>query len=210
MSKSQTWENVWALLHAPNHVQYVTKSFTEEVTASGRVSWPLCRYLYGRNVRLHKAETVAEVIHIAKLHAWRISSIAELCDCTDWIHHDLGGNFGPSRARFENVLLFITDGLKGMVGAWFYFKARFQHCCVHVSRNISHSACRWSSGSCDDFKMVYQASSKRGARSTWCFAEKGNQLSRWLNRFFFERSLASLSMISLFAIIFILRTWLNP
>ena len=41
-------------------------------------------------------------------------------------------------------------------------KARFQHCCVHVSRNISHKV-RVDDRKevCDDFKMVYQASSKR-------------------------------------------------
>ena len=51
-----------------------------------------------------------------------------------------------------------------MVGAIsrFYPKARFQHCCVHVSRNISHKV-RVDDRKevCDDFKMVYQTSSKR-------------------------------------------------
>ncbi|MDU7096529.1 MAG: IS256 family transposase [Enterococcus faecalis] len=76
----------------------------------------------------------------------------------------------------KNVLLFITDGLKGMVGAIsrFYPKARFQHCCVHVSRNISHKV-RVDDRKevCDDFKMVYQASSKEVAlEARGAFAEK--------------------------------------
>ncbi|WP_255307280.1 transposase, partial [Enterococcus faecium] len=76
----------------------------------------------------------------------------------------------------KNVLLFITDGLKGMVGAIsrFYPKARFQHCCVHVSRNISHKV-RVDDRKevCDDFKMVYQASSKKVAlEARGTFAEK--------------------------------------
>lgn len=94
----------------------------------------------------------------------------------------------------KNVLLFITDGLKGMVGAIsrFYPKARFQHCCVHVSRNISHKV-RVDDRKevCDDFKMVYQTSSKGGVGSTWCFCGKmENQLSKsgWIDSF--ERSLA--------------------
>uniref|UniRef100_UPI0022E2F4AD transposase n=1 Tax=Enterococcus lactis TaxID=357441 RepID=UPI0022E2F4AD len=74
------------------------------------------------------------------------------------------------------VLLFITDGLKGMVGAIsrFYPKARFQHCCVHVSRNISHKV-RVNNRKevCDDFKMVYQASSKEVAlEARGAFAKK--------------------------------------
>ncbi|MDU5637443.1 MAG: IS256 family transposase [Enterococcus faecalis] len=76
----------------------------------------------------------------------------------------------------KNVLLFITDGLKGMAGAVqrFYPKARFQHCCVHVSRNISHKV-RVDDRKevCDDFKMVYQASSKKAAlEARGAFAEK--------------------------------------
>ncbi|EMS74797.1 transposase, partial [Enterococcus durans IPLA 655] len=76
----------------------------------------------------------------------------------------------------KNVLLFITDGLKGMVGAIsrFYPKARFQHCCVHVSRNISHKV-RVNNRKevCDDFKMVYQASSKEVAlEARGAFAKK--------------------------------------
>ncbi|WP_240318223.1 IS256 family transposase, partial [Enterococcus faecium] len=76
----------------------------------------------------------------------------------------------------KNVLLFITDGLKGMVGAIsrFYPKARFQHCCVHVFRNISHKV-RVNNRKevCDDFKMVYQASSKEVAlEARGAFAKK--------------------------------------
>ncbi|ELA97599.1 transposase [Enterococcus faecium EnGen0001] len=40
----------------------------------------------------------------------------------------------------HDVLLFITDGLKGMKDTihQIYPKAKYQHCCVHVSRNITH------------------------------------------------------------------------
>ena len=77
----------------------------------------------------------------------------------------------------KNVLLFITDGLKGMAGAVqrFYPKARFQHCCVHVSRNISHKV-RVDDRKevCDDFKMVYQASSKEEANTFL-----GSMIEKW-------------------------------
>nr|BBI40451.1 IS256 family transposase [Enterococcus faecium] len=37
-------------------------------------------------------------------------------------------------------MLFITDGLKGMKDTihQIYPKAKYQHCCIHVSRNIAH------------------------------------------------------------------------
>ncbi|MDQ8676323.1 transposase, partial [Enterococcus sp. FR210] len=56
----------------------------------------------------------------------------------------------------------------------FYPKARFQHCCVHASRNISHKV-RVDDRKevCDDFKMVYQTSSKKAAlEARGAFAEK--------------------------------------
>ncbi|EGP4854333.1 IS256 family transposase [Enterococcus faecium] len=77
----------------------------------------------------------------------------------------------------KNVLLFITDGLKGMVGAIsrFYPKARFQHCCVHVSRNIVHKVCvKDRKEICDDFKAVYQASSKEEANTFL-----GSMIEKW-------------------------------
>ena len=67
----------------------------------------------------------------------------------------------------HDVLLFITDGLKGMKDTihQIYPKAKYQHCCVHVYRNIAHSTCQRSKKICDDFKAVYQASSKEEANT---------------------------------------------
>ena len=99
----------------------------------------------------------------------------------------------------KNGLLFITDGLKGMVGAIsrFYPKARFQHCCVHVSRNISHKV-RVDDRKevCDDFKMVYQTSSKRWRWKHVVLLRKNGKpaIQKWLNRFF-RTITCSLSMI---------------
>ena len=100
----------------------------------------------------------------------------------------------------KNVLLFITDGLKGMAGAVqrFYPKARFQHCCVHVSRNISHKV-RVDDRKevCDDFKMVYQASSKRRHWKHVVLLRKNGKpaIQKWWNRSF-RTITCSLSMIS--------------
>lgn len=57
----------------------------------------------------------------------------------------------------HDVLLFITDGLKGMKDTihQIYPKAKYQHCCVHVSRNIAHKVCvKDRKEICDDFKAV--------------------------------------------------------
>ncbi|HGF4819964.1 TPA: IS256 family transposase, partial [Escherichia coli] len=66
----------------------------------------------------------------------------------------------------KDVLLFVTDGLKGMADTihQVFPKAAYQHCCVHVSRNIA-SKVRVSDRKeiCDDFKALYQADSKEAA-----------------------------------------------
>ena len=108
---------------------------------------------------------------------------------------------GPSRARFEKCPPVHHGWLKGMVGAIsrFYPKARFQHCCVHVSRNISHKV-RVDDRKevCDDFKMVYQTSSKRWRWKHVVLLRKNGKpaIQKWLNRFF-RTITCSLSMISL-------------
>ena len=68
----------------------------------------------------------------------------------------------------HDVLLFITDGLKGMKDTihQIYPKAKYQHCCVHISRNIAHKVrVKDRKEICDDFKAVYQASSKEEANT---------------------------------------------
>ena len=77
----------------------------------------------------------------------------------------------------HDVLLFITDGLKGMKETihQIYPKAKYQHCCVHVSRNIAHKVCvKDRKEICDDFKAVYQASSKEEANTFL-----GSMIEKW-------------------------------
>ncbi|MEB4758835.1 IS256-like element ISEfm2 family transposase, partial [Enterococcus sp. E5-9] len=77
----------------------------------------------------------------------------------------------------HDVLLFITDGLKGMKDTihQIYPKAKYQHCCVHVSRNIAHKVrVKDRKEICDDFKAVYQASSKEEANTFL-----GSMIEKW-------------------------------
>jgi len=63
----------------------------------------------------------------------------------------------------EEVLLFISDGLQGVVDAisQVFPKAKYQSCLVHVARNISHKVkVKDRAEVLDDFKEVYSASSK--------------------------------------------------
>lgn len=66
----------------------------------------------------------------------------------------------------KSVLLFVTDGLKGIKDTIHqtFPQAAYQHCCVHVSRNIA-SKVRVADRRevCEDFKAVYQADSREKA-----------------------------------------------
>ncbi|MNJ39163.1 Transposase, Mutator family [compost metagenome] len=72
------------------------------------------------------------------------------------------------------VLLFVSDGLKGIVDSIgeVYPKASYQTCLVHLARNLSHKV-RVSDRSeiCDDFKSVYRAENEnagKNALQTFC------------------------------------------
>lgn len=67
----------------------------------------------------------------------------------------------------EEVLLFISDGLKGMVSAIseVFPGAKYQTCCVHLARNLAHKV-RVSDRTeiCEDFKSVYRANDEQAGR----------------------------------------------
>src|SRR5690606_8558644 len=76
----------------------------------------------------------------------------------------------------EEVLLFITDGLKGITDRVFavFPDAKYQACCVHLSRSIAHKL-RVADRKeiCDDFKSVYRAESReQGEEALKAFVEK--------------------------------------
>lgn len=63
----------------------------------------------------------------------------------------------------EEVLLFISDGLKGIVDAisTVFPTAQYQTCLVHVTRNLSHKVrVEDRSEVCEDFKTISQAENK--------------------------------------------------
>ncbi|MCU7357268.1 IS256 family transposase [Enterococcus dispar] len=86
----------------------------------------------------------------------------------------------------EEVLLVVTDGLSGIEESIHsvYPNAQFQQCCVHVSRNIAHKVrIRDRKEICEEFKAVYQATSKEEALAQVDFMVKkwGKQYPRVVN-----------------------------
>jgi len=76
----------------------------------------------------------------------------------------------------EEILLFISDGLKGISDSVFsiYPASSYQTCCVHLSRTIAHKV-RVSDRAeiCEDFKSVYRAESlEMGQQALHSFIEK--------------------------------------
>ena len=76
----------------------------------------------------------------------------------------------------EEVLLFISDGLAGLVDAIgeVYPKSKYQACCVHIVRNIAHKV-RVSDRKdiCEDFKSVYRADDEESGREAFqAFCDK--------------------------------------
>ena len=86
----------------------------------------------------------------------------------------------------EEVLLVVTDGLSGIEESIrsVYPNAQFQQCCVHVSRNIAHKVrIRDRKEICEEFKAVYQATSKEEVLAQVDFMVKkwGKQYPRVVN-----------------------------
>lgn len=65
------------------------------------------------------------------------------------------------------MLLFISDGLKGMVNAIseIFPAAKYQKCCVHLARNLAHKVRVYDRAEiCNDFKTVYRAKDEQAGR----------------------------------------------
>ncbi|MFK0554675.1 IS256 family transposase [Enterococcus lactis] len=164
-------EKMYGHHYTPQTLSNMTKIFSEEVAAFKE------RALHDRYAAIYldatyiplKRKTIAkEAIHIAvdirpdgakEVLAYAIAP-NESTVIWNEILEDLVAR------GVKDVLLFVTDGLKGMADTihQVFPKAAYQHCCVHVSRNIA-SKVRVSDRKeiCDDFKALYQADSKEAA-----------------------------------------------
>lgn len=164
-------EKMYGHHYTPQTMSNMTKVFSEEVAAFKKR--PLndhyaAIYLDATYIPLKRKTVDKEAIHIAV--GIRPDGAKEV----------LGYAIAPNESTVtwkelledlisrgvKSVLLFVTDGLKGIKDTIHqtFPQAAYQHCCVHVSRNIA-SKVRVADRRevCEDFKAVYQADSREKA-----------------------------------------------
>ncbi|PEU09277.1 MULTISPECIES: IS256 family transposase [unclassified Bacillus (in: firmicutes)] len=138
-------EKMYGHHYTPQTVSNMTKAVNGQVEAfqsRALTSRYVCVYLDATYIAVKRETVSKEAIYIAV-------GIRE-----DGSKEVLAYTIAPTESAFiwkelledlrergvEEVLLFISDGLKGITNSIFtvYPKAQYQACCVHISRNISH------------------------------------------------------------------------
>lgn len=174
-------EKMYGHHYTPQTMSNMTKVFTEEVSAFKKRklnSHYAVIYLDATYIPLKRKTVEKEAIHIAvgirpdgakEVLGYAIAPNESTVTWKE-ILEDL------SDRGVNDVLLFVTDGLKGIKDTIHHVfpQAAYQHCCVHVSRNIS-SKVRVADRKeiCEDFKTIYQADSRETAlEARLAFSEK--------------------------------------
>lgn len=174
-------EKMYGHHYTPQTMSNMTKVFTEEVSAFKKRklnSRYAVIYLDATYIPLKRKTVEKEAIHIAvgirpdgakEVLGYAIAPNESTVTWKE-ILEDL------SDRGVKDVLLFVTDGLKGIKDTIHHVfpQAAYQHCCVHVSRNIS-SKVRVADRKeiCEDFKTIYQADSRETAlEARLAFSEK--------------------------------------
>ncbi|HBZ10780.1 MAG TPA: IS256 family transposase [Bacillus bacterium] len=174
-------EKMYGHHYTPQTISNITQAMSEQVEAfrSRRLSSRYaCVYLDATYIAIKRETVSKEAVYIAV-------GIRE-----DGSKEVLAYTIAPTESAFvwkelledikergvEDILLFISDGLKGMTDSIssVYPEAKYQACCVHISRNIAHKV-RVSDRAeiCADFKLVYQAESLEiGQEALQSFVEK--------------------------------------
>lgn len=172
-------EKMYGHHYTPQTISNITKAVSEQVEAFHQR--PLhtryvCVYLDATYIALRRETVSKEAVYIA------------VGICEDGSKEVLAYTIAPTESAYnwqelleelkgrgvEDVLLFISDGLKGMVDAIssVFPKAKYQTCLVHVARNLSHKVrVEDRQEVCDDFKNVYKADcleSGQEAFDTFC------------------------------------------
>lgn len=174
-------EKMYGHHYTPQTMSNMTKVFAEEVSAFKKRklnSHYAIIYLDATYIPLKRKTVEKEAIHIAvgirpdgakEVLGYAIAPNESTVTWKE-ILEDL------SDRGVNDVLLFVTDGLKGIKDTIHHVfpQAAYQHCCVHVSRNIS-SKVRVADRKeiCEDFKTIYQADSRETAlEARLAFSEK--------------------------------------
>lgn len=172
-------EKMYGHHYTPQTISNMTKAVSETVAAfNNRTLYNryVCVYLDATYIAVRRDTVSKEAVYIAvgiredgskEVLAY---TIAPTESAYNW--HELLKEL--KERGVEDVLLFISDGLKGMVDAiqTVFPKAQYQTCLVHVARNISHKVrVEDRQAICDDFKTIYKAASKekgQKALDTFC------------------------------------------
>ncbi|WP_031545680.1 IS256 family transposase [Salinicoccus luteus] len=174
-------EKMYGHHYTPQTVSNMTKAMSEQVDAFKHrplAARYACIYLDATYIALKRDTVSKEAVYIAV-------GIRE-----DGSKEVLAYTVAPTESAFvweevlqdvkargvEDVLLFISDGLKGITDRIFavFPDARYQACCVHLSRGISHKVRVADRAEiCDDFKSVYRAESRAsGEKALQAFVDK--------------------------------------
>jgi transposase-like protein len=174
-------ERMYGHHYTPQTISNLTKVMSEQVEAFQHrtlASRYVCVYLDATYIALKRDTVAKEAVYIAVGIREDGSkevlgyTIAPTESATVW--KELLNDF---KARgTEEVLLFISDGLKGIKDAILsvYPDAKYQTCCVHLQRNMAHKV-RVADRTeiCEDFKAVYRADSlELGQKALQDFVDK--------------------------------------
>lgn len=161
-------EKMYGHHYTPQTISNMTKAMSEQVEAFKSrplASRYVCVYLDATYIALKRDTVSKEAVYIAV-------GIRE-----DGSKEVLSYTIAPTESAFvwkelledikdrgvEEVLLFISDGLKGITERILtvYPEAQYQSCCVHISRNIAHKVRVPDRAEiCEDFKSVYRSDNR--------------------------------------------------
>jgi putative transposase len=174
-------ERMYGHHYTPQTISNMTKAMTEQVEAfRQRTLSPryVCVYLDATYIAVKRETVSKEAVYLAV-------GIRE-----DGSKEVLAYTIAPTESAFvwkellldlkergtEEVLLFISDGLKGITDSIFsvYPDARHQTCLVHLARTIAHKVRVTDRAEiCGDFKAVYRAeSTEAGQKALEAFCSK--------------------------------------
>lgn len=165
-------EKMYGHHYTPQTISNMTKVMTEQVEAFSQRSLHshyVCVYLDATYIAVKRETVSKEAVYLAV-------GIRE-----DGSKEVLAYTIAPTESAFvwkellldlkdrgvEEILLFISDGLKGITDSIFsvYPDANYQTCCVHLARNIAHKVrVNDRPEICDDFKSIYRAESAEAGR----------------------------------------------
>lgn len=158
-------EKMYGHHYTPQTISNMTKVVSEQVEAFNQRSLNaryVCVYLEATYIAVRRETVSKEAVYIAvgifedgskEVLAYTIAPTESAYNWQELLEE-------LKERGVEDILLFISDGLKGMADAIssVFPKAKYQTCLVHVARNLSHKVrVEDRQTVCDDFKTVYKA-----------------------------------------------------